>query len=386
MALNVPIHPLCVHLRVKIAGGEGFALLLELSKLEREEARGDGQHKHRQQHRPSRAICRKYTEHHADHKAAHRRAPDERDGVQEANNAAAEGAEHSPAPLDDLPAQAQELVDNRSLPQSAHLDARTECHPRGKDEHRQRKAHRQQQHIVGRGIEAHIGVDLLHRHAQQRNDRAVNEEIEVEGDLFLPAALQLAVLAPRRRAGEEDEQEQLHRAKEDEHLQDVLPPVFCLVVKNLCPVDIILRGKALHKVDIKGLVNINGAVAEGITVADVAELHLVLLVRHTEANVAVAVSLGVDLVELIVSAFHGDIVVADLPRLFADRIQAEVARVKVPTHTAVGVDKPHNIGEDHRHERRRQQKSDRLCPEIAYPRSLHFLSSILYPSPHTTFR
>ena len=47
MALNVPIHPLCVHLRVKIAGGEGFAFLLELSKLEREEARGDGQHKHR---------------------------------------------------------------------------------------------------------------------------------------------------------------------------------------------------------------------------------------------------------------------------------------------------------------------------------------------------
>lgn len=89
---------------------------------------------------------------------------------QEANNAAAEGAEHSPAPLDDLPAQAQELVDNRSLPQPAHLDARTECHPRGKDEHRQRKAHRQQQHIVGRGVKAHIGVDLLHRHAQQRND------------------------------------------------------------------------------------------------------------------------------------------------------------------------------------------------------------------------
>ena len=306
--------------------------------------------------------------------------------MQQTHNAAAEGAEHSPAPLDDLPAQAQKLVDNRSLPQSAHLDARTECHPRGKDEHRQRKAYRQQQHIVGRGIEAHIGVDLLHRHAQQRNDRAVNEKIEVEGDFFLPAALQLAVLAPRRRAGEEDEQEQLHRAKEDEHLQGVLPPVFCLVVKDLCPVDIILRGKALHKVDIKGLVNINGAVAEGITVADVAELLLVLLVRHTEANVAVAVSLGVDLVELIVSAFHGDIVVADLPRLFADRIQAEVARVKVPTHTAVGVGKSYNIGEDHRHERRRQQKSDRLCPEIAYPRSLHFLSSILYPSPHTTFR
>ena len=42
VALNVPVHPFRVHLRVKIAGGKGFALPLELSKLEREEARGDG--------------------------------------------------------------------------------------------------------------------------------------------------------------------------------------------------------------------------------------------------------------------------------------------------------------------------------------------------------
>ena len=306
--------------------------------------------------------------------------------MQQTHNAAAEGAERPPAPLDDPPAQAEELVNDRALPQSAHLDARAERHPRGKGEHRERKADSQQQHIVGRGIEAHIGVDLLHRHAQQRNDRAVNEKVEVEGDLFLPAALQFAVLAPRRRAGEEDEQEQLQRAEEDEHLQGVLPPAFRLVVKYLCPVDIILRGKTLHKVDIKALVAVNGAVAEGITVADVAELHLVLLVRHTEANVAVAVSLGVDLVEIIVSAFHGDIVVANLPRLFADRSQAEVARVKVPTHTAVGAGQPHGIGQHDRHDHRRQQERDRLDPEIAYPRSLHFLSSILYPNPHTTFR
>ena len=108
VALNVPIHPLCVHLRVKIAGGEGFALLLELAELDGEQAHRDGQDKQERDELPASVIklVRHQADHHTDDEAAHHRAPDERDGVQKAHNAAAEGAEHAPAPLDDLPAQA----------------------------------------------------------------------------------------------------------------------------------------------------------------------------------------------------------------------------------------------------------------------------------------
>ena len=83
-------------------------VLLEFAELDGEQAHRDGQDKQERDELPASVIklVRHQADHHTDDEAAHHRAPDERDGVQKAHNAAAEGAEHAPAPLDDLPAQA----------------------------------------------------------------------------------------------------------------------------------------------------------------------------------------------------------------------------------------------------------------------------------------